>query len=144
MILEYRIKENDNYINLKDLLKNYFQISDRLLVKLKHGQKVFVNDIKTSVDMPLKYGDNVSIYIDFIEDNSNIVPTRMSLDVVYEDDAMIIVNKPAGIPVHPSMNHFEDSLSNGIRYYFDTIGLKKKIRPVNRIDKDTSRISCIC
>ena len=42
------------------------------------------------------------------------------------------------MPIHPSMDHFEDSLSNGVRFYFDKIGLKKKIRPVNRLDKDTS------
>lgn len=138
MVLEYKIEENDNYVNLKDLLKNYFQVSDRLLIKLKHEQKIFVNDTKAYVDMPLNLGDIISIYIDFIEDNSNIVPTYMPLDIVYEDDAFLVVNKSSGVPVHPSMEHFEDSLSNGIKYYFDKIGLKKKIRPVNRLDKDTS------
>ena len=119
-------------------MKNYFQVSDRLLIKLKHEQKIFVNDTKAYVDMPLNLGDIISIYIDFIEDNSNIVPTYMPLDIVYEDDAFLVVNKSSGVPVHPSMEHFEDSLSNGIKYYFDKIGLKKKIRPVNRLDKDTS------
>ena len=138
IVLEYKLEENDNYVNLKDLLKNYFQVSDRLLIKLKHEQKIFVNDTKAYVDMPLNLGDIISIYIDFIEDNSNIVPTYMPLDIVYEDDAFLVVNKSSGVPVHPSMEHFEDSLSNGIKYYFDKIGLKKKIRPVNRLDKDTS------
>lgn len=138
MILEYIVKETDTFINLKDLLKNYFQISDRLLVKLKHEQKIFVNSSKVYVDMPLRSGDSVSIYIDFEEDNFNIVPARMELDIVYEDDALLILNKPANMPIHPSMDHYEDSLSNGVRFYFDKIGLKKKIRPVNRLDKDTS------
>ena len=62
----------------------------------------------------------------------------MNLDIVFEDDALLIINKPAHMPAHPSMDHFEDSLSNGIRFYFDKIGLKKKIRPVNRLDRDTS------
>lgn len=138
MILKYNVKETDKFINLKDLLKNYFQISNRLLVKLKHGQKIFVNDAKAYVDMPIKSGDNISIYLDFEEDNSNIVPTNMDLDIVFEDDVLLIVNKPANMPIHPSMDHFVDSLSNGVRFYFDTLGLKKKIRPVNRLDKDTS------
>ena len=138
MILEYIVNENDNYINLKDLLKNYFQISDRLLIKLKHAQKLFINSTKASVDMSLNVGDVISVHIDFAEDNSNIVPTKMSLDIVYEDQSFLILNKSAGVPVHPSMDHFEDSLSNGVRYYFDEIGLQKKIRPVNRLDKDTS------
>ena len=62
----------------------------------------------------------------------------MHLDIVYEDEHLLAINKPAGIAVHPSILHFDDSLSNGVRFYFDSIGLKKKIRPVNRIDLNTS------
>ena len=68
----------------------------------------------------------------------------MPLNIIYEDDAMLIVNKSAGIPVHPSMLHYKNSLSNGVKYYFDSIGLNKKIRPVNRLDKDTSRNCYFC
>ncbi len=64
----------------------------------------------------------------------------MELNILFEDDYLLILNKPAGFPIHPSINHYEDSISNGVRYYFDSIGLKKKIRPVNRLDKDTSGI----
>lgn len=138
MILEYKIKENDNFTNLKELIKVHFQISDRLLAKLKMNDRLFVNGKVASVRMPLNVNDVVTINIDFIEDNSNIVPTKMPLDIVFEDDALLVVNKPNRFPVHPSMDHFEDSLSNGVKYYFDEIGLKRKIRPVNRLDKDTS------
>lgn len=62
----------------------------------------------------------------------------MSLSILYEDEAFLVINKPAGIPVHPSLHYYENSLSNGIQYYFHEIGLQKKIRPVNRLDKDTS------
>lgn len=75
---------------------------------------------------------------DYDEDNSNIVPKQIPLDIIYEDDWLLIINKQAGIPVHPSILHFEDNLSCSVKYYFDSIGLKKKIRPVNRIDKNTS------
>ena len=138
MILKYMIKSKDNYTNLKEFLKIHFQISDRLLIKLKKNKKIFVNNNIASVSMPLNIGDQISVYIDFEEDNTNIIPICMPLDIVFEDEALLIINKLAGIPVHPSINHFEDSLSNGIKFYFDKIGLKKKIRPVNRLDKDTS------
>ena len=138
MILEYKVKKTDNYMNLKELLKTYFQISDRLLIKLKNNRKIFVNGNLAFVNMGLNVGDNISIFIDFIENNSNIVPNAIPLDIVYEDDALLIINKLAGIPVHPSMEHYTDSLSNGVRFYFDKIRLHKKIRPVNRLDKDTS------
>ena len=53
-------------------------------------------------------------------------------------NGILVVNKPAGIAVHPSILHYEDSISSGVRFYFDSIGLKKKIRPVNRLDLNTS------
>lgn len=139
MTLTYRVS-NNNLINLKELLKSHFQISDRLLAKLKNAQKIFINGEKVSVRASLKTGDLVEVNLDFLENNSNIVPTKMELDILFEDETMLIINKPAGVPVHPSMDHFEDSLSNGIRFYFDEIGLKRKIRPVNRLDKDTTGI----
>lgn len=64
----------------------------------------------------------------------------MELNIIYEDKYSLIINKPAGMPVHPSMRHFENSLSNGVKYYFDKINLHRKIRIVNRLDIDTSGI----
>lgn len=140
MNLYYKISEIDNYKTLKDVLISYFNISHRLLVKIKNLNCIFLNNSLASVNQNVSTGDIVEIKFNYDEDNSNIVPSKMELDIIYEDEAYIVVNKPAGIPVHPSILHFEDSLSNGIKYYFDTINLKKKIRPVNRIDKDTSGI----
>ena len=64
----------------------------------------------------------------------------MDLSLLYEDNYMLIINKPAGIAIHPSIRHFDTSLSNGIKNYFDSINLHRKIRIVNRLDKDTSGI----
>ena len=129
-----------SFFNVKEVLKVNFEISDRLLLKLKRNNKIFLNGNICRIDERVNVGDEVSVLIDFEEDNSNIVPTKMNLDIIYEDDAYIVINKPSGIPVHPSMLHYENSLSNGLKYYFDSIFLKKKIRPVNRLDKDTSGI----
>lgn len=138
MKLTYIVNEKCNYTTLKEVLKAHFNISDRLLLKLKKSNKIFLNSKTTYLNKTLEKNDIIEVYIDFEEDNSNIVPTKMNLSIIYEDDAYLVINKPAGIPVHPSMDHFEDSLSNGVRYYFDSISLKKKIRPVNRLDKNTS------
>ncbi len=105
---------------------------------------IVLNNEVTYVGKTVKINDKLEIIIDFIEDNSNIVPTKMNLNIIYEDEAMLIVNKPAGLAVHPSCLHYDNSLSNGIKFYFDTLGLKKKIRPVNRLDKDTSRNCYFC
>ena len=84
------------------------------------------------------FGDTITINFDYEEDNSNIIPTKMNLNIIFEDDWLLVVNKPAGIAIHPSVLHYYDSLCNGIKFYFDKIGLKKKIRPVNRLDLNTS------
>lgn len=140
MILSYSVKNNSPVINVKQILKNEFFLSDRLIRKLKLNNKIYINNMPASVNFRVKTSDVVSVNIDFEEDNSNIVPTKMDLDILYEDDAYLIINKPAGIPTHPSYLHYTNSLSNGIKYYFDSIKLKKKIRPVNRLDRNTSGI----
>jgi len=97
-----------------------------------------LNNCITDTRNIVNINDVITINLNYDEDNSNIVPTKMDLNIVYEDDGLLVLDKPAGIPVHPSMLHYTNSLSNGVRFYFDTIGLKKKIRPVNRLDLDTS------
>lgn len=138
MELQYILQEKDNYLTVKEVLKAYFHVSDRLFLKLKKNNKIFLNGNNIDVNHSVFTGDIVSFCLDDTEDNSNIVPTKMNLNIVFEDDAYIVVNKPSNMPVHPSMDHYEDSLSNGIKYYFDSIGLQKKLRPINRLDKNTS------
>lgn len=135
MILTY-INKEEKEINL--ILKNNLQISSRLLLKLINKKSIFVNDKHINTQNIAKINDIIKIDFGYEEDNSNIVPTNINLKIVYEDDWLLIINKPAGIPIHPSQLHYTDSLSNGIKYYFDTINLKKKIRPVNRLDLNTS------
>lgn len=143
MFLLYKVL-NDKYINVKQILKEEFNMSDRLILKLKNAQKIKLNNEIIYVGKDVHINDIVTVNIDFVEDNSNIVPTEMNLEIIYEDDAMLILNKPAGIAVHPSILHYNNSLSNGVKFYFDKIGLKRKIRPVNRLDKDTSRNCYFC
>lgn len=131
---------NKNYDNVKQVLKEEFSISDRLLLKLKTNQKIYKNGNIVTVHETVNLNDKIEVFLDFNEDNSNIVPTKMDLDILYEDEWLLILNKPHDTPIHPSRMHYEDSLSNGVSYYFNKINLNKKIRPVNRLDKDTSGI----
>lgn len=138
MELNYIVKDE---VNIRQVLREKFGISERLLTKLKKNQKIFLNDSdKIYMDMYVKPNDKISVNLDFDEDNLNIIPVKMDLKILYEDESIIIVDKPANMPVHPSLNHYEDSLSNGIKYYFNILELKRKIRPINRLDKNTSGI----
>ena len=139
MVLKYIAKSN-NYRSINQLLKTELNISSRLLVKLIKNNKIMLNGNLCDTRITPKLNDKIQIMLDYEENNSNIQPIEMTLDIIYEDEGLLIVNKPSGIAVHPSMRHYEDSLSNGVRFYYDKIGLKKKIRPVNRLDIDTSGI----
>ncbi len=140
MKLEYKVNELTKYTNIRQVLINEFNLSNRLILRLKRANQIYLNGIPTYIHHELNINDMVSIDISFEEECDNILPTKMDLDILYEDDGLLIVNKGPNIPVHPSLNHYEDSLSNGVKYYFDSIGLKRKIRPINRLDKDTSGI----
>jgi 23S rRNA pseudouridine1911/1915/1917 synthase len=140
MELKYVKKSNDNYIKLRQVLKEEFLLSSKLITKLKKYNNVSINNSNSYLDKLLINGDVINVTINFEEDNSNIISTHINLDILYEDEYFLILNKPAGIPVHPSVEHYTDSLSNGVKYYFDSINLKRKIRPVNRLDRNTSGI----
>ena len=132
------IYDKNTYENIHSILRNELQISNRLLSKLIEKNCIFLNDSLCDTRNSFEVNDTLIVNFDYSEDNTNVVPTKMDLEIIYEDDAYIVLNKPAGIPVHPSMEHYTDSLSNGLKYYFESIGLKRKIRPVNRLDKNTS------
>lgn len=110
------------------------------LKKLERG--ITVNGEHATVRRVLHEGDVLSLAIDDRHDdeNGNLVPTKMPLDIIYEDDDMIAVNKPPNMPTHPSIGHFDDTLANGLAYYFSSRGIPFVFRAINRLDRDTSGI----
>lgn len=135
MLLKYVVEDNKN---LRSILKDELNISSRLFNKIKN-KYVFVNGEHAIYYRDLNVNDVVEVDFSYDDDNyDNIVSNSdIKFEIVYEDDWLLIVNKGANLPVHPSLNHYDISLSNGIRAYFDKICLNKTVRLVNRIDKDT-------
>lgn len=139
MELKYLV-ENKDYKNINEILSLHFKISTRLKNKLVKEKRIFLNGKNIDSRYEVNIGDNIVVDFNYEEDNSNIVAKNIPLDIIYEDEWFLVLNKPAGIAIHPSILHYEDSLSSGVKYYFDQIGLKKKIRPVNRLDFNTSGV----
>lgn len=143
MHYSYIVTPEDKFINVKDVLKSHFLVSTRLLNKLKKFNFIYINNISVVPNKAVFPGDIVSFSLDFDEDSYNIIPINMDLNIIYEDNSLLIINKPANLAVHPTSYHFSDTLSNGVKYYFDIINLHKKIRIVNRLDKNTSGLVVI-
>lgn len=139
MELNYIVKKSDT--SIKQILKNEFNMSERFVLKLKTNKCIYINNVCVPIHFSINGGDLLSIKENFIEDSDGIVSNdNITLNILFEDDYLLILDKPAGIAVHPSILHYDNSLSNGVKSYFEKIGLRKKIRPVNRLDKDTSGI----
>jgi 23S rRNA pseudouridine1911/1915/1917 synthase len=91
----------------------------------------------------LQPGDTLTVHINETGTSENIPPVNLPLDIIYEDEDLIVINKPAGMPIHPSMNNYENSLGNALAYYFTKQNKAFVFRCINRLDKDTSGLTVI-
>ena len=99
---------------------------------------ILVNENTVSSSYKVKTGDTISISIP--EEEIDIVPEKMKVDIIYEDDFLAVINKESGVVVHPAVGNYSHTLVNGLMYHFNEISNKGSIRPgiVHRLDKDTS------
>lgn len=138
----FYIKANDKYIYLRDVLISHFLLSHSLITKLKLQQKIMVNGQVTFTDYKLQTGDMVEINLDLSE-SSLIEPQNIPLDVVYEDVDFLLINKTAGLAVHPVKGIPNGTLANAVTYYWMQQDKSNLFRPINRLDKDTSGLILI-
>lgn len=142
-VLEYEIPSEYDGANITTVLKQHFKISTNLIKDLKkYKEGIQVNgEHKRVVDLAAK-GDILKITIRDTA-SENIVPTDIPLDIVYEDEDVLVINKLPNMPTHPSMGNYENSLANGVMYYYKSKGEERVFRAVNRLDKDTSGLMAV-
>lgn len=135
--LTLNITEKENGADVGTLLKKHLKLSSRLITKLKNNGGIILNGEVVTVRKIAQEGDILTVKMP--ENNSpNVVPRDIPLDILYEDDDLLIVNKPKDMPVHPSMNNYENTLGNAVMYYYKDIPFV--YRPVNRLDRDTTGV----
>lgn len=113
------------------------QISKRLLRKIVGEQGVLVNGQPAYITSRVKNGDLLKLVL-YPESSETILPEPIPFTAVYEDDELLVVDKPAGIVVHPTTSHYTGSLANGIVHHWQQQGEIASFRPIHRIDKQTS------
>ena len=138
------ITESMNGMTVRDILKNQIQFPASIITFLKSRDNGMVlNGERVTVRKTVKAGDILELeYTDdkTMAEKSEIAPVPLPLDIVYEDDNIIALNKPPFMPTHPSHNHWNDTLANALRYYFDSKDIPFIFRAVNRLDNNTSGI----
>ncbi len=101
---------------------------------------IYVNDIPVKSNYRVKPGDVLRVLLAHPPFENRIDPENIPLDIVYEDDSLIVLNKPAGLVVHPGHGNYTGTLVNALVYHFQHLPMNSSNRPglVHRIDKDTS------
>lgn len=118
--------------------------SEQNLVNLKKdGQSIRVNGVCVHQNEVLLEGDVLTVQIRELNTSERIVPAELPLDIVYEDEDLMVVNKPAGMPVHPSRGNFDNSLGNALAWRCAQRGERFVFRCVNRLDRDTSGLTIV-
>ncbi|MCX7842779.1 MAG: RluA family pseudouridine synthase [Clostridia bacterium] len=140
MNLKYLVDEASSGKNVKQILKSKLNLSERLVKRLKYSGKVFCNGNSVYVNKVVSEGDLIEVAIDFVEDSYEVVPENIHIDILYEDDSLIAVDKKQGMVVHPTCSHQSGTIANALMHHLRKNGVQLKIRPVSRLDRDTSGV----
>lgn len=125
---------------IKFILKNHFRLSDRMITRLKKDDGIMLNGNREFVTKTVTKGDMLVLNLPS-RASENIVPKNLPLSILYEDEHILAANKPSGMPTHPSLRHYEDTLANACAYYFRSIPFT--FRAITRLDRDTTGVVII-
>lgn len=137
--------ENDDGKKLSEILKKRFGVSEMLLRRIKRIENGILLNGKSVYTIDIAHiGDEIEVIIEPEEKGSdNVVPTEGELDVLFENEDILILNKPAHIAVHPSHGHFSTSLGNIVMWYYKNQGENFVFRPINRLDRGVSGVMAV-
>ena len=128
-------------MTLREFLQREYGFSTTLWKRLRRSDSFRKNGIKISAARAMiEGGDQLSWYI---EEESRIVPANIPLDIRYEDDSLLVVNKPAGMLVHPTGGEHSRTLANAVLFHYKKRGEKHAFHPVHRLDRQTSGLVLI-
>lgn len=142
-IITYTIDSASAGLRIEQYLRRRGYSYQNLTQLKKMRESILINSVWSYMRTQLKNGDILTVHIQEPESSPNIPPVKLPLDIVYEDEDIIVVNKPAGMPVHPSLNNYENSLANGLMYYYRKQGKPFIFRCTNRLDRDTSGLTVV-
>lgn len=137
----YLITAAEDGLSVKTYLRAVLRLSGAQITALKQDARgILADGVHVTVRHVLRAGQTLTLALYDKESSERIVPRKMPLDILYEDDAVLVLNKPPYVPTHPSHGHFEDTLANGLAYLFAQRGVPFVFRSCSRLDRDTSGV----
>ncbi len=139
-VIEYRATAEDEGWLVRSVLKTRLRLSATQIKRAKFKPMgITVNGEHVTVRARLQAGDALQVRIEEAQTQSGqLVPRPGRLHIAYEDSELLVVDKPAGLPVHPSPGHYDDTLANILVWHFQQQGQGLVVRTLGRLDKDTS------
>lgn len=129
--------EEDGWL-LKTIILRKMHVSRSLLARLKLTERgITVNGDRVYISVRVQAGDVVALRMEQ-ECSDDIVPQELPIELLFEDEHVMVVNKRAGMIVHPTTGHYTNTLANGVMYHWQQAGKKHRFRPVHRLDQFTS------
>lgn len=126
-------------VKVDTLLKKHLNLSGTVVRRVKWlDDGILVDGQRVNTRFTPTEGQTLSVRLSDPERRSGIVPAPGPLDIVYEDEDIIVLNKAPGVPVHPGPGHFSDTLGNFLLDYYDSEGIEVDFHPVHRLDRGTS------
>ena len=141
--IDYIIDEDSAGLRVEQFLRRK-RYSGQNLSEIKRMPKsILVNGVHYYMRQELSTGDHLQVRICETKNSEKIPPTNLPLDIIYEDEDLLVLNKPAGMPIHPSLNNYTNSMANALAYYFQSQGKPFIFRCCNRLDRDTSGLTIV-
>lgn len=138
------VKEETN-LRIDKYLAGVTDYSRELISKMLNDEYILVNDKKVKGSYKVSVGDIINIKDGYVKE-MDVKPKKMDLDIVFEDDYLMVINKPSGLVVHPGNGNYDNTLVNGLMYYTKNLSnVGEEFRPgiVHRLDKDTSGLMLV-
>lgn len=141
--INYEINGNEAGLRVEQYLKRR-GYSSQNIASIKHMPKsILVNGIHYYMRQTLAAGDKLTVQITETAYSEKIPPVELPLDIVYEDEDIIVINKPTGMPIHPSLNNYYNTMANALAWYYKEQDKPFIFRCCNRLDRDTSGLTVV-
>ncbi|MEG2412311.1 MAG: RluA family pseudouridine synthase [Clostridium sp.] len=141
-VITYKVGTEGHGVNIRNYMKDTLNLSGRFIRNSAMDKRVKVNNKEIKLSYKLAQGDIIEVAVNK-EETQNIEGENLNIQVIYEDDDLLIVNKPPFMVVHPTKNHPGGTLANGVIHHFRSNGDNSIVRLVSRLDRDTSGLIMI-